>query len=310
MYDFICIDFETANNNMNSACSLGLVAVKDKKIVDSKYFLIRPPTLEFDNTNIRIHGIRPDDVKDAPEFPEVWDEIKAYFKDNYIIAHNAVFDMSVLKSCLLTYDLEIPDFYYICSIPISTRACSGEDVGRSLEDRTLYFNIELEEHHNALSDAIACAKLVIECMNRKKRRSLESYLNTYTSIPIKRFSELNPQKRFRNKGFPKNVAISEIVATVEDFDQSHVLYGKNIVFTGELKEMSRREAMQAVVNVGGILKSSVSSKTDYVVVGIQDKSIVGKDGMNTKERKAYELLEKGYDIKIINEEEFLKYIGV
>lgn len=309
--DFVAIDFETANDNYDSACSIGIAAVQDKKIVETQYYLIQPPSLDFNEINIEINGIRPEDVKDAPPFPEIWNKIMHYFSDNIIIAHNAVFDMSVLKNCLTEYNLPIPNFDYLCSIPISTCACRGENVGRSLEERTKYFGISIGNHHNSLDDAVACANLVIESINRVHRKSFESFCNTYTNLPIKHFSDLNPKKGFMNNGKKsfERIAIHEIVATKSDFDKSNIFYGKNVVFTGELKSMERKEAMQKVVNLGAILKSGVSSKTDYLVVGVQDKSLVGDDGMSTKEKNAYKLIkEKGCNIKIINEDEFLTLI--
>lgn len=306
-FDFVAIDFEIANNNLNSACALGLVAVKDLEIVETKYYLICPPSEEFDSRCVAIHGITCEDTKSAPKFPDVWAQIKTYFEGNYIIAHNARFDMSVLKNSLIEYGLDIPDFKYFCSIPISTKAC--KNVGNSLKERAQYLGIELVNHHNALEDAKTCARLVIETVKRCKRKSFESFINVYSSIRPKEFKDLNPQITLKkdHKRFEK-IAISEIAATTDTFNEKHPLFGKNIVFTGELKSMDRRTAMQKAVNVGAILKSSVSKKTDYLVVGVQDKSLVGDDGLSTKEEKAYKLIEKGYDIKIINEKEFLKLL--
>jgi len=309
-FDFVAIDFETANINYSSACSIGLVAVKNKEIVDTKYFLIQPPTLEFDEKNISIHGIMPDNVKDAPKFPEIWNKIKHYFLNNMVVAHNAIFDMSVLRNCLEEYNLDIPDFNYLCSIPISTRACSGEGVGQSLKDRLEYFGIDLENHHNALADAEACAKLVIEVVNRKKRKSFESFCKVHSSLPIKSFIDLKPQSSLK-KGGKKTfdrIVISEISATTDNFDKNHIFYNKSVVFTGELMTIDRKSAMQNVVDLGGMVKSTVSSKTDYLVVGIQDKALVGEDGMSSKERKAYELKAKGHHIQIIGEDDFLEIL--
>ncbi len=308
--DFVTIDFETANNNNNSACSMGVVCVKDKEIVESKYYLIQPPTLEFDKKNIEIHGITPELVNNEPKFPEIWKEIKHLFENNIIIAHNAQFDMSVLKCLQLEYNLDIPDFEYLCSIPISTKACSG--IKNSLKDRAEYLGIDMGEHHNALDDAITCAKLVIETINRKKRKSFESFIKTYTSLPIKLFSELKYQTHLKKNKKSKfqSVNISEIEPDVEELNYSHPLYGKYVVFTGILSKMHRKEAMQTVVNLGGILKSGVSKSTDYLIVGTQDKTIVGEDGLSSKEEKAYELLGKGFDIKIITEDEFYDLISV
>lgn len=284
--------------------------MQNNSIVEEKYYLIQPPDMKFDTKNIGINKLTPIDVKNAPLFPEVWDKIKHYFNGNTIIvAHNAVFDMSVLKDCLIKYKIEIPNFDYVCSIPISTRACGGEKVGASLEDRAKHFGIDIGQHHNSLDDAKACANLVIECLKIKKRNSLISYCNTYSSISIKHFKDLNPLKEFKKsyKRFNK-IIISEIIPTVNNINNSNDFYGKRIVFTGELKSMSRKEAMQKVVNLGGVLKSNISSITDYLIVGVQDKSLVGEDGMSIKEKNAYELIKKGNPIKILSESDFLNLI--
>lgn len=309
-FDFVAIDFETANRNNNSACSIGIVAVRDLSIVETKYFLIQPPTLDFDESNIRIHGITPSMVIDSPKFPEIWDQIRHYFDENIIIAHNAQFDMSVLNCCLYDYHLDIHDFTYLCSIPISTKACRGEGVGQSLAARAEHFGIEIGNHHTALDDAVTCANIVIESVKRTKRKSFQSFYRVFSSLPIKQFSQLKPQNEFRKKkswNFQK-ICISEITAATSEFDTKHEFFGKSFVFTGELKSMERKDAMQKVVDLGALVKSGVSSKTDFLVVGTQDNAIVGDDGLSSKEEKAYELINRGHDIKILTEDEFLNMI--
>ena len=101
-----------------------------------------------------------------------------------------------------------------------------------------------------------------------------------------------------------------MAATVETFEESHPFYGKNVVFTGDLQGMDRRTAMQNVVNLGGIVKSNVSRKTDIVVVGIQDKALVGSGGISRKEKRAYELIKQGYAIEIVREKEFLRLLDL
>jgi DNA polymerase-3 subunit epsilon len=309
--DFIAVDFETANNKLSSACSLGLVFVKDHTIVDEKYYLIQPPNLEFDSVNTRIHGMTAEDVRDAKRFDGVWDEIKEYFDGTTIIAHNAQFDMSVLHSCLTEYALTHPDFKYICSIPLSTGVCGGNGIGNSLKDRLAYFDLEITHHHNAVSDASACAELIIACMKTKRKNTLQTYLSLFGGgITVRRFEELNPQTEFRKSKFKSNrVVISDISVTVETISTNHPFFQKSIVFTGELSTLERKEAMQQVVNSGGMIKSGVSSKTDFLIVGTQDKSLVGESGLSTKERKAYELFNKGKTIKILNEEEFIELLS-
>ncbi|WP_445488812.1 exonuclease domain-containing protein [Niallia sp. 03133] len=310
--DFIAIDFEIANENMNSACSVGLAYVENNTVVKEQYFLIKPPNLKFDARFTAVHGLKQNDVIGQKNFDEIWDLLKEDITSHLIVAHNAQFDMSVLYCCLQSYGIAIPDFKYVCSIPISTRACRGEKIGQSLKERTARFGISIEEHHHAGADARACAELVIASVKTKNRKSLQSYCQTFSTIPIKQFAELNPQTSFRTKRKSKpkfnRVAISEIAATTETFNENHTLYGKNIVFTGDLLSMDRKEAMQKVVDIGGIMKSGVSSKTNYLVVGRQDPKLVGANGISSKEKKAYELQQKGLDIQIVKEEEFLKLL--
>lgn len=123
--DFIAIDFETGSSESNSACSVGLAVVNNLEIVETKYYLIQPPTLLFSKQCMEIHGIKPSDVKDSPRFNDIWSEISHYFDGSCcIVAHNAHFDMSVLKSCLNYYNIFHPDFYYCDSIPISSEVCA------------------------------------------------------------------------------------------------------------------------------------------------------------------------------------------
>ena len=316
--DFIAIDFEIANADMASACSIGLAYVENNSIIKEEYFLIKPPSLLFDPKFTAIHGITEKDVEEAKSFPEVWEWIKEAISSHTIIAHNAQFDMSVLYCCLEKYQFDMPDFSYICSIPISNRATRGAKVGQSLKERTSYFGISMEEHHHAGSDARACAELVIACIQSRKKDSLSTYCASYPTLPIKQFSELKPQTTFgRATTFSKrkpvkkfsSVSISEITPTTDSFDENHPLYEKNLVFTGDLQSLERKEAMQQVVDLGGVIKSGVSSKTDYLVVGVQDQKLVGSEGISSKEKKAYDLQAKGNAIEIINVQHFLALLN-
>ncbi len=309
-HDFVAVDFEIANDSLASACSVGIVAVKNLKIVKTEYHLIRPVNPYFAEKNIKIHGITPDSVKDAPLFPDIWKEIQHYFQENLAVAHNAHFDMSVLKLCLMEHRLKIPRFHYLCSIPISTRVCGGQGIGTSLKERAGYFGISMEGHHNALSDARICASIVIGTIKQGQWNSFRSFCQEEPGLPIKDFTDLSPRKRFGKPYRFQRIAISEITATVESFNEAHHFYGKNVVFTGKLKNIDRRTAMQEIVNLGGKVKSSVSKKTEIIILGLQDKTLVGAEGISLKERRAYELIEQGFDIEIIREERFLKLLNL
>lgn len=310
MYDFIAVDFETATTDMNSACSLGIACVSDFNIVDKKYFLIQPPENKYLQNNISIHGITPESTADSPKFDIVWSEIQELFKDCIVVAHNARFDLSVLKSCLDTYSLQCDDFQYIDSIAVSNRVIKDKSIGQSLVERADYFKIPVSEHHNALSDAVVCAEIVIASVKTTNRKSLKTYCSSYRSRTTHLFSDLKPMTKMpsRMKWQDKRINPADVVPAAPITNTGHPLYGKNIVLTGDLETMIRSVAMQRIADVGGILKSNVSSKTDFLIVGKQDLTVVDESGMSGKEKKAHELIQKGIEIKILNEKDFLNLL--
>ena len=112
--DFIAIDFETANSSRSSACALGLVEVKDGRITTEHSWLIDPQQ-RFDGMNISIHGITPSMVIGQPTFQDLWPTVEPLLHGQIVVAHNASFDMSVLRYCLDGISLSYPQFQYLCT---------------------------------------------------------------------------------------------------------------------------------------------------------------------------------------------------
>ena len=164
--NFTAIDFETANGKRNSACSLGLVRVENGEIVESRDWLISPPEMYFHPINISIHGITEEDVMNEPSFNYIWDEVEDYMHGEMVIAHNASFDISVLRACLSTYGIPFPEFDYMCTVQISRNVWPSM-VNHKLNTLADRFDISLK-HHDALEDTLACAKIALlacEVMN-------------------------------------------------------------------------------------------------------------------------------------------------
>jgi len=158
---FIALDFETANNNRNSACALGIAVVENQVITEQVFFLIKPPENYFIYTGT--HGITWDDVKNKPAFDDIWTDIKKYFrKIDFIAMHNVPFDKSVLKTCCQHYGIEIPENKYKCTLQLSRKKLNLKSY--ALDSVCRYYDIELD-HHNALSDTLACAKIMIKFMS-------------------------------------------------------------------------------------------------------------------------------------------------
>jgi DNA polymerase-3 subunit epsilon len=156
--DFVAIDFETADYGADSACSVGLVKVEDNAICEEMVRLIRPPRQDFRFTHI--HGLTWNDVAEAPVFADVWPEMEAFIGSTpFLVAHNAPFDRKVLNSCLEAASLtpHVPDF--LCTVQVARHKLKIKPA--KLSNVCEVLGIELN-HHEALSDARASAKVLIE----------------------------------------------------------------------------------------------------------------------------------------------------
>jgi DNA polymerase-3 subunit epsilon len=157
MPEFITIDFETADYGPDSACSVGLVKVKDGKITQSLYCLIRPPRKEFVFTPV--HGLAWDDVKNEPDFKGVWPKIADFIKEaDFLAAHNAPFDKGVLYACCAAAGVLTPPQPFVCTVELARNVLKIRPA--NLANVCARLGIELD-HHNALSDAEACAGIVL-----------------------------------------------------------------------------------------------------------------------------------------------------
>ena len=162
MNKFIAIDFETAMFRPNSAIAIGLVKYHDYRLVDTFYSLIRPPHLYIRPDFTDIHGITVADVIDAPDFKHLWDNAISGFLDELpLAAHNASFDMGVLRATLEYYNFPMPKNKFFCSLALA-RKTWPQFPSRSLNNLAKHFCIEYEAH-NALADAQTCGKIIEIC---------------------------------------------------------------------------------------------------------------------------------------------------
>lgn len=156
--DFVALDFETATHERNSACEIGICIVEHGKIVETKTWLIKPPSYPYFNPrNINVHGITPLDVANAPTFDEIWYDIEKLMYGNLMIAHNASFDASVLRSCLDYYGFHKPKMNYLCSISLAKKSWK-EFKTYGLKNLAEQHQIKFK-HHRAGDDAEVCAKI-------------------------------------------------------------------------------------------------------------------------------------------------------
>ncbi|WP_205499715.1 3'-5' exonuclease [Rufibacter psychrotolerans] len=161
--DFITLDFETATPERDSPCEIGLTFVQNGQIVGTQAWLIKPKSYPyFNGMNISIHGIKPQDVKNSPSFDQVWQELGPLLQNQLIIAHNASFDMSVLRATLTTYRLPFPELQYACSVQFCKQVWQGlpqYDLKSLCNQHQIKFH-----HHRAAADSRACAELTLKAL--------------------------------------------------------------------------------------------------------------------------------------------------
>lgn len=169
--NFTAIDFETASEKRTSACALGIVSVENGKIAEQSYYLIRPPELYFNHYNVAIHGIKKEHVIDEPDFAQLWPSIRHYFENRNVIAHNASFDMSVLRATLDYYRIPYPHLNYGCTL-IMSRKQWPDSLSHKLNDVAAMLDINFE-HHHALEDANACAQIALQILRENNISALD-----------------------------------------------------------------------------------------------------------------------------------------
>lgn len=301
--EYTVIDFETANSSRSSACALGIVQVRDGKIINEINYLINPEE-EFDEFNIFIHGITPEMVKDKPTFKELWSKIKLILQDNFIIAHNAAFDISVLRHVLDKYSLEYPDFKYSCTRILSKKTWSNL-INYKLNTIAKKLGIQFK-HHDALEDSRAAAMIFEEILKINEVESMED-LHEKLKVRIGQVYQ-GGYKPAEVKHIENHLNVKSIKPQTDKFDINNEFYNKNVVFTGTLQSMVRKEAVQKVVNVGGVCSNSVTKSTNYLVMGVQDYSKFVDGEKSSKLKKAEQLIANGQELEIITEDDFVKYI--
>lgn len=194
--DFTAIDFETANGSAASACSVGMVKVRDGEVVDSAYWLIKPPLGhdEFLEWNVRIHGIMAVDVVDALLWSEQLPDLVSFAENDYLVAHNAGFDMGVIAAACVASYVETPSFEYLCSLQVARKTYNLDSY--RLPSAAMAAGFEDFSHHNALDDARACAAIITHAASRHDARDIQE-LAELSGSSVKSLGTLAERARLR-----------------------------------------------------------------------------------------------------------------
>ena len=164
MRNFAAIDFETANEQPSSVCSVGVVIVRDGEIVDSFYSLIHPEPEYYQWFCQQVHGLGPEDTDDAPVFPHVWEKIQPLIVGLPLVAHNSCFDEGCLKAVFRVYQMDYPDYEFHDTLAVSRHHFGNQLPNHQLQTVAAACGYDLVNHHHALADAEACAWIAREIL--------------------------------------------------------------------------------------------------------------------------------------------------
>lgn len=163
MRDFAAIDFETANYDRSSVCSVGVVIVRDGEIVDKFYSLIQPEPNYYNYWCTQVHGLCRTDTDGAPVFPNVWAQIEPRIEGLPLVAHNRPFDEGCLRAVFRTYQMDYPEYEFFDTLAASLRLQPDLE-NHQLQTVAAACGFQMENHHHALADAEACAWIARELL--------------------------------------------------------------------------------------------------------------------------------------------------
>ena len=164
MKDFAAIDFETANGKRTSVCSVGVVVVRGGEETDSFYSLIRPRPNFYSRFTTAIHGLTYDDTAEAPDFETVWKQIAPRIEGLPLVAHNSPFDEGCLRAVFELYGMPYPGYRFYCTCRASRRTFGTQLPNHQLHTVSAACGFDLANHHHALADAEACARIALKIL--------------------------------------------------------------------------------------------------------------------------------------------------
>lgn len=293
-YDFTVIDTETTGMDYELCNIIEISALKVRNgiVIERFSSLVQPPpTIDLDGSISFVDsfitdltGITNEMLLSAPVAKDVLPQFLTFIGQDILIGHNVSFDINFLYDACLGHNLPFSN-NFIDTLRISRKLCPELEHHR-LSDIAKAFKIPQPQSHRALADC----ETALRCYHALREKALEQYTES-------EFISLFKKRHHR-------IDLSNIHCQSEEIDEANPIYGKSVVFTGTLSAMTRKEAMQVVVNLGGIIADSVTQKTNFLVIGSEEFASSVKNGKTNKMKKAESLMLKGCDISVISEATF------
>lgn len=291
---FTAIDFEKANNDSCSVCSIGISVFENNELLFSNNYLVQPPGNEYLPLHTSIHGITADDTMTEPYFPTIWNRIRENIRGEIVVAHNgSTVEFPILKKLFSFYEMEKPLFTEICTQQLSQKLFPYLK-NHKLSTLADVFNIGFNEklHHNAMYDSEICGFVFIKM---KEFFTLNSSFHPENAIKT---NNGNRSESLSQSFSSKKIDSGFIYPTTKPKYENHYFYSKKIVITGEFTAFpkQRNKLAQILFDCGADINTGISKNTDLVLVGT---------GAGPKKMEKINAL----SIAVMNEEELLGLIG-
>lgn len=289
--EYVVVDLETTGKSpkYDEIIEFAALRVCDDKVTD-KFRSLVCPSRKISPYIFDLTGISNDMVFDAPTISDVLPKFLDFVGDNIVVGHNVNFDINFIYDACLQFNAAPFPNDYVDTLRIY-RKLFPKNKHHRLADMVLDLNVNTSQFHRAEADCMS----TFECFLRLKALALQKYssADAFAKSFVYRKYSLDP---------------SQIVSQTDVYDETHPLYGMNCAFTGKLEKMKRADAMQLVVNCGGICQDGLNKNTDILIVGNFDYSANIKGDKSNKLIKAEDMQLKGMAIQIIPEDAFYDMI--
>lgn len=291
--EYVLLDIETTglSSEYDSIIEIGAIKISEDKIIDEFQSFVAYDD-ELPEFITELTGITDEMLADAPSANEVIRNFDVFVGDNVIVGYNVNFDINFLYDYFEIYlNKELSNDFVDC-MRISRKLYPFEKHHR-LKDMVKIYGISVEKAHRALDDCKA-TKAVFDKLHDE---AIEKYQ-----------TKENFCKLFKLNNYSNKLNANDIKTSNTEFDVTHPVYNRNFVFTGTLEKMTRAEAMQIVVDLGGKVQNNVTSETNFLILGNNDYCTTIKGGKSNKQKKAESMMLKGKDIVILPENVFYDMI--
>lgn len=284
--NYTVIDIETTGLDPGwcEIIELSALRVRDDEVVDSFSTLVKPVN-DIDDFIQKLTGITNNMVADAPNICASLPNFLDFIGNDIVVGHNVNFDINFIYDQKIKIDGMPFQGDYVDTMRIAKKVLPDLPHHRLL-DLAKYFSLPYESQHRGESDC----RMAYMCYSKLKEIAVQSGVDLKSKPKIQAKSK-------------------DVVASFYDFDESHPLFGRVCVFTGKLDRMTRKEAMQAVADIGGINGDNVTKKTNFLILGNNDFCTTLHGEKSSKQKKAEKLILEGQDIQIMSENVFYDMIS-